>query len=100
LANQSGIGQPPEPRLQRECAKREIANDITEFQIPAGKVYLSPMIDCIDCIDCMVVSWSIGTRPDAELVNTMLDATIEKVTVSNDRPVVHSDRDAHYRWLG
>ena len=22
--------------------------DITEFQIPAGKVYLSPMIDCFD----------------------------------------------------
>ena len=39
--------------------------DITEFQIPAGKVYLSPMIDCYDG---MVVSWSIGTRPNAELV--------------------------------
>jgi putative transposase len=22
--------------------------DITEFQIPAGKVYLSPMMDCFD----------------------------------------------------
>ena len=38
--------------------------DITEFQIPAGKVYLSPMIDCFDG---MVVSWSIGTRPSADL---------------------------------
>jgi putative transposase len=71
--------------------------DITEFQIPAGKVYLSPMIDCFDG---MVVSWSIGTRPDAELVNTMLDAAIETVAASNDRPVVHSDRGAHYRWPG
>ncbi|MDG0857690.1 IS3 family transposase, partial [Roseateles puraquae] len=35
--------------------------DISEFQIPAGKVYLSPMIDCFDG---MVVSWSIGTRPN------------------------------------
>ena len=34
----------------------------------------------IDCLDGMVVSWKIGTRPDAELVNTMLDATIETVT--------------------
>lgn len=41
--------------------------DITEFQIPAGKVYLSPLIDCFDGL---VVSWTIGTRPDAELVNT------------------------------
>ena len=71
--------------------------DITEFQIPAGKVYLSPMIDCFDG---MVVSWSIGTRPDAELVNTMLDAAIETITASGDRPIVHSDRGGHYRWPG
>ncbi len=71
--------------------------DITEFQIPAGKVYLSPMIDCFDG---MVVSWSIGTRPNAELVNTMLDAAIDKVAASGDRPMVHSDRGGHYRWPG
>jgi len=71
--------------------------DITEFQIPAGKVYLSPMIDCFDG---MVVSWSIGTRPDAELVNTMLDAAIETIIGNSDRPVVHSDRGGHYRWPG
>jgi len=71
--------------------------DITEFQIPAGKVYLSPMIDCFDG---MVVSWSIGTRPNAELVNTMLDAAIDKVAASGERPVVHSDRGGHYRWPG
>jgi len=31
--------------------------DITEFQLPAGKAYPSPMIDCFDGI---VVSWAIG----------------------------------------
>ena len=40
--------------------------DNSEFQIPAGKVYLSPIIDCFDG---MVVSWSIGTsregKPDS-----------------------------------
>ena len=71
--------------------------DISEFQIPAGKVYLSPMIDCFDG---QVVSWSISTRPDAELVNTMLDAAIETVASSGNKPVVHSDRGAHYRWPG
>jgi transposase InsO family protein len=54
--------------------------DITEFQIPAGKVHLSPIIDCFDG---MVISWSIGTQPDAELVNTMLDAAIKTVTAAN-----------------
>lgn len=62
--------------------------DITEFQIPAGKVYLSPMIDCFDG---MVVSWSISTCPGAELVNSMLDAAIETVASSGTRPVVHTD---------
>ncbi|WP_276968713.1 IS3 family transposase, partial [Metallibacterium scheffleri] len=50
--------------------------------------------------DGMIVSWSIGTHPDAELVNTMLDAAIETVTASGNRPVVHSDRGGHYRWPG
>ena len=48
----------------------------------------------------MVVSWTIGTSPDAELVNTMLDAAIETVAETTARPVVHSDRGGHYRWPG
>lgn len=71
--------------------------DITEFQLPAGKVYLSPVIDCFDG---MVVSWAIGTRADADFVNSMLDAAIETVEPGNARPIVHSDRSAHYRWPG
>jgi putative transposase len=73
--------------------------DITQFQIPAGKVYLSPMVDCFDGL---VVSWTFGTRPDADLVNTMLNAAIERVNgeahIESPRPIVHSDRGAHYRW--
>jgi transposase InsO family protein len=60
-------------------------------------MYLSPTIDCFGG---MVVSWSIGTRPDAEHVNTMLDAAIESVSSTSERPVVHSDRGAPYRWPG
>ena len=30
----------------------------------------------------------------------MLVAAIETVTMSSDRPVVHSDRGGHYRWPG
>ena len=44
--------------------------DITEFSIPAGKVYLSPIIDCFDG---MVTTWNVSTKPDADLVNQMLD---------------------------
>jgi transposase InsO family protein len=95
------ISPAPDNLLNRdfsaEAPNEKWLTDITEFQIPAGKVYLSPMIDCFDG---MVVSWSIGTRPNAELVNTMLDAAIDKVAGSGERPVVRSDRGGHYRWPG
>lgn len=70
--------------------------DITEFHIPAGKVYLSPIIDCFDGLP---VSWSIGTSPNAELVNTMLDEAIGTLA-DGEAPIVHSDRGCHYRWPG
>jgi len=95
------IGPAPENLLNRDfqaaAPNEKWVTDISEFQIPAGKVYLSPMIDCFDGL---VVSWSIGTRPDAELVNSMLDAAIETVPAGKEGTVVHSDRGGHYRWPG
>lgn len=70
--------------------------DITEFHIPAGKIYLSPIIDCFDGLP---VSWTIGTSPDADLVNAMLDCAIG-VLKQDEHPIVHSDRGCHYRWPG
>lgn len=75
---------------------RTMLTDITEFQLPAGKVWLSPVVDCFDG---KVVSWSLSTRPDAELVNTMLDSAVETLN-AGERPVIHSDRGGHYRWPG
>jgi len=59
-------------------------------------VYLSPIIDCFDG---MVVSWTIGTSPDAELVNTMLDEAILHLS-GDEHPIIHSDSGCHYRWPG
>lgn len=70
--------------------------DITEFAIPAGKVYLSPIVDCFDGL---LVSWRIGTSPDATLVNTMLDDSISQLS-PGEKPIIHSDRGIHYRWAG
>ncbi len=70
--------------------------DLTEFHIPAGKIYLSPILDCFDG---MVVSWSIGVSPNAELVNVMLDEAISCLG-DNEHPIIHSDRGCHYRWPG
>lgn len=74
----------------------KLLTDITEFHIPVGKVYLSPMIDCFDGLP---LTWTIGTSPNAELVNSMLDETI-KLVPEGKKPIIHSDRGSHYRWPG
>ena len=83
-------------RLSADAPNTKWLTDITEFQLPAGKAYLSPIIDCFDG---MVVSWTIGTSPDAELVNAMLDTAIAGLP-EGKHPIVHSDRGSHYRWPG
>lgn len=71
-------------------------SDITEFAIPAGKVYLSPIIDCFDGL---IVTWEISQSPNSNLVNSMLDNAINLLT-PNEKPILHTDRGAHYRWTG
>ncbi len=44
-------------------------------------------------------SWTMSTRPDAELVNMMLDLAIETLG-DEEKPILHSDRGGHYRWPG
>ena len=68
--------------------------DLTEFALPAGKVYLSPVIDCFDG---MVHSWTIGTSPNAQLVNNMLEKALATLR-PGEHPNIHSDRGCHYRW--
>ncbi|MEQ3362146.1 IS3 family transposase [Raoultibacter massiliensis] len=70
--------------------------DITQFNLPSFRCYLSPVIDCFDG---KVVSWRASERPDAALVNGMLDDAVAALR-AGERPVVHSDRGAHYRWPG
>ena len=47
----------------------------------------------------MAVSWTIGTSPDAELANSMLDAALSLLG-DGEHPIIHSDRGGHYRWPG
>ena len=70
--------------------------DVTEFALPCGKLYLSPIIDCFDGL---VVSWTVGPSPNAALVNSMLDQAIAQLPKGR-HPVIHSDRGCHYRWPG
>ena len=74
----------------------KLLTDITEFALPDGKLYLCAMIDCFDG---MVTGWRSGPRPNADLVNTMLDGVIAEMP-DGCYPTVHSDRGCHYRWPG
>lgn len=94
------IGPAPDNLLARDFTaaqpNQKWLTDITEFQLPAGKVWLSPVVDCFDG---KVVSWSVGTRPDAMLANSMLEGAIDTLK-PHERPIIHSDRGGHYRWPG
>lgn len=70
--------------------------DVTQFSIPTGKAYLSPIIDCFDG---MPVSWTIRKSPTAEMANTMLEDACRRLA-DGETPVIHSDRGCHYRWPG
>lgn len=74
----------------------KLLTDITEFALSDGKLYPSATIDCFDG---MVIGWTIDSRPNANLVNTMLDGVIASLPHSC-YPTVHSDRGCHYRWPG
>lgn len=97
---QGELSSAPENLLKRDFhadrPNEKWLTDITEFSIPAGKVYLSPIIDCHDG---MPVSWTIGTSPNAILANTMLKGAI-KTLKPGEQPIIHSDRGCHYRWPG
>jgi putative transposase len=90
----------PENLLERDfhagAPNHKWLTDITEFHIPAGKVYLSPVVDCFDGA---LVSWTMSTSPDADMVNSMLDMATSTLS-EGEHPILHSDRGGHYRWPG
>lgn len=94
---QGEVSPAPENLIERnfhaDKANEKWLTDITEFNIPAGKVFLSPIVDCYDG---MVVAWNMSTKPDAKLVNRSLENAME--TLDGETPIVHSDRGGHYRW--
>ena len=68
--------------------------DPAGFSIPAGKAYLSPVIDCHDGLP---VAWTIVTSPNAALANGMLADACSTLR-DGEKPIIHSDRGCRYRW--
>lgn len=70
--------------------------DITELALPAGKVYLSALVDCSDDL---LTGRTISITSDSMLVNTMLESAISHLS-EGVHLLTHFDRDCHYRWPG
>lgn len=72
--------------------------DVTQFSIPAGKLYLSPVLDCFDG---PVVSWVTPTSPNAEMADGMPRA-VPATTTEAERAhlVTHSDCGCRCRRPG
>ena len=68
--------------------------DVTEFRIPAGKVYLPPIAGCSDG---MPLSWPVSTSPDAGMASPPLPGACRWLG-EGDHPKIHSDRGCHCRW--
>lgn len=70
--------------------------DVTQFSIPTGKLYLSPILDCFDGA---IVSWTVSRAPTVEMANSMLGVALAKTSAEERRHlVIHSDCGCHYRW--
>ena len=77
---------------------KKLVTDITEFHIPAGKIYLSPIIDLYDGSP---ITWTISTSPKQELTNEML-LNLFEILPKDTHPIIHSDRGIHYKtneWI-
>ncbi|MBR5260031.1 MAG: IS3 family transposase, partial [Eggerthellaceae bacterium] len=70
--------------------------DITQFNLPSFKCYLSPVIDCFDG---KVVAHRMSLSPNAELANSMLRDACATLR-DGEHPIEHSDCGCHYRWPG
>lgn len=96
------ISQAPENLVKRDfhadAPDKLWLTDITEFGLPFGKVYLSPIIDCFDG---EVVSWKASQHPTGDLATDMLEEALDKLPDGHS-VVCHSDRGVHYRthaWI-
>nr|VZR98270.1 hypothetical protein MF5295_00700 [Mycoplasma feriruminatoris] len=76
-------------------ANRVWCTDVTEFKVNGQKLYLSPIIDLYNS---EIISYSIQSRPNLNLTNSMLKKALKKVKNTNGL-VIHSDQGFHYQHM-
>jgi len=69
------------------------ATDITEFKLPDGRGYFSPVIDLYNG---EIITYTIKETPSFSLVENMLDKALQYVN-EDDELTMHSDQGWHYQ---
>ena len=76
-----------------ETSNRIWTTDVSEFHIPAGKLYLSPILDLYDHT---IISYNISSRPDFKQTIDMLDKAFADNPELEDL-IFHSDQGWQYQ---
>ena len=91
------VGEAAENVLNRQFATEvrhtKWVTDVTEFNIGASKVYLSPDLDLHDN---RIISATAGPSPSVKMVTDGLRIAIDTLN-PGEKPLVHSDQGFQYR---
>ena len=86
-----GVGEASHNVLNRQFATESMhtkwVTDVTEFNIGASKVYLSPVLDLHDN---RIISATAGPSPTVKMVTDSLRRAIDTLTPA-EKPLFHSD---------
>lgn len=92
----SEIGKKADNLIQRqfEASKpyEKCYTDVTEFALPEGKLYLSPVLDGYNS---EIINYTISRSPDLNQINTMLERTFPDKYY--DGTILHSDQGWQYQ---
>jgi transposase InsO family protein len=90
-----GVTAPNHLERQFEASRinQKWVTDVTEFKVPGGKVYLSPIMDL--CTG-EIITHTMDTRPSLGMVTTMLRDAIASLH-AEEQPMLHSDQGWQYR---
>lgn len=76
-----------------ELPGQKWVTDVTEFNLPDGRLYLSPVIDLFDR---SVIAFTTGPSPTLDLTNDSLQAALKTRQGGQDL-IVHSDQGMNYQ---
>ncbi len=80
-------------KFEATSVNQKWVTDVTEFKVPGGKVYLSPIMDLCSG---EIITHTMDTRPSLVMVTTMLRNALAELP-EGEKPMLHSDQGWQYR---